>query len=83
MSDSASTVPSAPMQSAARASPRWMASTPIWIAEAPVAQAVESDTGAPRVLKRAAKRSPTPAKRKVSKACRRSPAAAAAAIMPG
>ena len=73
ISDSASTVPSAPMHSAVRASPRWIASTPIWIAEAPVAQAVESDTGAPSVPKRAARRSPMPAKRNDSKAPGSSP----------
>ena len=78
ISASGCTVPSAPMHSAASASPRWIASTPSWIAEAPVAQAVVSEIGAPRVPKRAASRSPTPAKRKVSKVL---PAAAPAAAI--
>jgi hypothetical protein len=47
------------MQSAAAASPRWIASMPSWIDDAPVAQAVVSEIGAPWVPKRSASRSPT------------------------
>src|SRR5882724_6978549 len=49
ISDSALTEPSVPMQSAASASPRRIASTPSWIALAPDAQAVESEIGEPLV----------------------------------
>ena len=41
--------PSVPMQSAASASPRRIASTPSWIALAPEAQAVDSEIGEPLV----------------------------------
>ena len=60
ISDSGCTVPSAPTAMQAVASPRWMASTPSWMEEAPVAQAVVMATGAPRVPKRSARRSPMP-----------------------
>ena len=49
MSDSGLIEPSEPMQSAALASPRRIASTPSWIAVAPDAQAVESEIGEPLV----------------------------------
>src|SRR6266545_3300681 len=53
------TEPSVPMQSAASVSPRRIASTPSWIALAPEAQAVESETGDPLVPKRSARCSAT------------------------
>jgi len=43
------TEPSAPMHSAASASPRRIASTPSWIDVAPEAQAVDSEIGDPLV----------------------------------
>src|SRR2546430_17245186 len=46
---SALTEPSVPMQSAASASPRRIASTPSWIAPAPDAQADEPEIGGPLV----------------------------------
>src|SRR6185436_5493255 len=48
-SDSVLIEPSEPMQSAALASPRRIASTPSWIAVAPDAQAVDSEIGEPLV----------------------------------
>ncbi len=42
------TDPGLPITSAASVSPRRIASTPSWIADAPEAQAVESPIGAPR-----------------------------------
>src|SRR3954466_14043513 len=53
------TEPSVPMQSAASASPRRIASTPIWIAVAPDAQAGDSEIGAPRVPNLSARLSAT------------------------
>src|ERR1700747_448365 len=52
---SALTEPSVPMQSAASASPRRIASTPSWIALAPDAQAVDTEIGEPLVPKRSAR----------------------------
>ena len=56
---SAVTEQSVPTQSAACVSPRRIASTPSWIAVAPEAQAVVSDTGEPLVPKRSASFSET------------------------
>src|SRR5882757_7739123 len=53
------TEPSVPMQSAASASPRRIASTPSWMALAPVAQAVDTEIGDPLVPKRSARCSAT------------------------
>src|SRR5580704_1241803 len=47
--------PSVPMQSAASASPRRIASTPSWIALAPEAQAVDNEIGEPLVPNSSAK----------------------------
>src|SRR5262245_49956266 len=63
ISDSALTEPSVPMQSAALASPRPIASTPSWIALAPDAQAVDTEIGEPLVPKRSARCSATDANR--------------------
>src|SRR6476646_2483550 len=52
---SALTEPSVPMQSAASASPRRIASTPSWIALAPDAQAVDTEIGEPLVPNRSAR----------------------------
>ena len=49
ISASALIEPSVPMQSAASVSPRWIASTPSWMALAPEAQAVDSEIGEPLV----------------------------------
>ena len=57
-SDSGVTDPSAPMTSAAKHSPRRIASTPSWIDVAPDAQAVVSEIGDPCVPKRSARCSP-------------------------
>ena len=57
--DSGLTEPSVPMQSAASASPRRIASTPSWIAVPPDEQAVDSEIGEPLVPKRSARRSAT------------------------
>ena len=54
ISDSAFTEASVPMHKAAFVSPRRIASTPSWIAEAPDAQAVDSEIGEPLVPKRSA-----------------------------
>ena len=56
---SAVTEQSVPTQSAASVSPRRIASMPSWIAVAPDAQAVVSDTGEPLVPKRSASFSET------------------------
>ena len=48
ISASAVAEPSAPIDNARSHSPRWIASTPSWIAVAPEAQAVESVMGRPR-----------------------------------
>src|SRR5262244_264808 len=61
ISDSGLTDPSVPMQSAASASPRRIASTPSWIAVAPEAQAVDTEIGEPLVPKRWARCSATEA----------------------
>jgi hypothetical protein len=66
ISDSALTEPSVPMQSAALASPRRIASTPSWIALAPEAQAVDTEIGEPLVPKRSARCSATDANRQRS-----------------
>jgi hypothetical protein len=60
------TEPSVPMHSAASVSPRRIASTPSWIALAPVAQAVESEIGAPLVPNFSASPSATEPNRKRS-----------------
>ena len=59
ISASAVTEQSVPTQSAASVSPRRIDSTPSWMVEAPEAQAVVSEIGAPRVPKRSASRSAT------------------------
>src|SRR5436305_13985547 len=66
ISDSAFTEASVPMQSAASVSPRRIASTPSWIAEAPDAHAVEREIGEPLVPKRPAMLLATEANRKRS-----------------
>src|SRR5262245_52907877 len=66
MRHSALTEPSVPMQSAASASPRRIASTPSWIALAPDAQAVDTEIGEPLVPKRSARCSATEANRQRS-----------------
>ncbi len=54
ISDLAFTEASVPMHRAALVSPRRIASTPSWIAEAPDAQAVDNEIGEPFVPKRSA-----------------------------
>src|SRR5206468_5363827 len=63
---SALTEPSVPMQSAASASPRRIASAPSWIALAADAQAVDTEIGEPLVPKRSARCSATEANRQRS-----------------
>ena len=58
--------PSVPMQSAASASPRRIASTPSWTALAPEAQAVDSEIGEPLVPNFSARCSATEPNRKRS-----------------
>src|SRR5260370_10075740 len=58
---SALTEPSGPMQSAASASPRRIASTPSWIALAPDAQPVDTEIGEPLVPQPSASRPATDA----------------------
>src|SRR5215510_16403692 len=60
------TEPSVATHSAASVSPRRIASKPSWIALAPDAQAVDSETGEPSVPKVAASASPTDPNRKRS-----------------
>ena len=60
MSASVFTEPSVPMDSATSVSPRWIASTPSWIADAPDAQAVDSAMGEPLVPSFSASRSVVP-----------------------
>jgi hypothetical protein len=61
ISASGLTEPSVPIQSAASASPRRIASTPSWMALAPDAQAVDSEIGEPLVPNSSASASATEA----------------------
>src|SRR5262245_21778817 len=63
---SALTEPSVPMQSAASASPRPLASTPSWLALVPDAQAVDTELRAALAPKRSARCSATDANRQRS-----------------